>query len=330
VALLSIIARVVLAIVFAIAAVGKALDQPGTRRSMRDFGAPAGMTTALAVLLPALEAVAAGALVVDDVARPGALLVLLLLGAFTFVIVRGLRRGEAPDCHCFGQFHSAPAGRHTVLRNAVMALLALSVLLHEPATLAAFVREASDAEVTAVLLGALLAGAGLVLLRLHERVTEWERELEELKLYGGGTLVPRSVAPEFAAVDAEGREVTLDDLPSGSSGTMLIFVSPDCGPCAALLPSIARWQRALGDVLAIEVLTSAGEADQARMRAEFGIRALREEGRAVSLRFKVSGTPTGVHIGSDGRIANPPAEGAPAIEAVIRQALASGPAAEVV
>ena len=32
-----------------------------------------------------------------------------------------MARGEEPDCHCFGQIHSAPAGPPTLARNAVLA-----------------------------------------------------------------------------------------------------------------------------------------------------------------------------------------------------------------
>src|SRR5205823_5892408 len=37
-------------------------------------------------------------------------------------------RGRRPDCHCFGQLHSAPAGWPTLIRNLVLAAIAGAVV----------------------------------------------------------------------------------------------------------------------------------------------------------------------------------------------------------
>ncbi len=47
---------------------------------------------------------------------------LLLLLAFAGGVARAMSRGQAPDCHCFGQIHSEPAGPSTLIRNAVLAV----------------------------------------------------------------------------------------------------------------------------------------------------------------------------------------------------------------
>ena len=47
--------RVVLAAVFAVAGAAKLLDQPGTRRSLSDFGVPGRTLPVAALLLPLLE-----------------------------------------------------------------------------------------------------------------------------------------------------------------------------------------------------------------------------------------------------------------------------------
>ena len=66
------------------------------------------------LLLPAAELATAAALLFAATARWGALAALLLLAAFIFGLTRALRRGETPDCHCFGQVHSEPASWVTV------------------------------------------------------------------------------------------------------------------------------------------------------------------------------------------------------------------------
>ena len=47
---------------------------------------------------------------------------------FVVGISINLARGRTPDCHCFGQLHSAPAGWKTLARNGVLAAVAGFVL----------------------------------------------------------------------------------------------------------------------------------------------------------------------------------------------------------
>src|SRR5918992_5454999 len=51
-----------------------------------------------------------------------------LLMLFVVGIALNLARGRKPDCHCFGQLHSAPAGWNTLARNGVLAAVAGFVL----------------------------------------------------------------------------------------------------------------------------------------------------------------------------------------------------------
>ena len=47
---------------------------------------------------------------------------------FAGAIVVSLLRGRAPDCHCFGQLHSAPAGAWTLARIVRLGALAVAVV----------------------------------------------------------------------------------------------------------------------------------------------------------------------------------------------------------
>ncbi len=51
-----------------------------------------------------------------------------LLSVFVVGITYNLARGRNPECHCFGQLHSAPAGWKTLARNGVLAAVAGFVL----------------------------------------------------------------------------------------------------------------------------------------------------------------------------------------------------------
>src|SRR5438552_6717067 len=102
--------RILLAAVFATAGVGKLRDLEGSREAMRDFGVSERIASPAGLLLPLGELAAAVLLVLRPTAQVGAALALVLLLAFVAGIANALRHGVTPDCHCFGQIHSAPAG----------------------------------------------------------------------------------------------------------------------------------------------------------------------------------------------------------------------------
>src|SRR5438093_6407544 len=107
------LARVVLAGVFGVAALAKLADREGSRVAMGEFGVPERFAGPLAVLLPAAELTVAVTLLLTPTARGGAVAALALLALFIAAIGANLARGRKPDCHCFGQLHSAPAGPAT-------------------------------------------------------------------------------------------------------------------------------------------------------------------------------------------------------------------------
>ena len=147
--------RVVLAAVFAVAGAAKLLDREGTSRSLSEFGVPDRALPAAALLLPLLELATAVALIPSGSARWGALAALALLLGFIGGIANALARGEAPDCHCFGQVHSAPAGRGALARNAVLAALAGIVVWNGPGpSIPEWVSARTPAELVAVAMGA--------------------------------------------------------------------------------------------------------------------------------------------------------------------------------
>ncbi|HZQ83637.1 MAG TPA: MauE/DoxX family redox-associated membrane protein [Acidimicrobiales bacterium] len=123
------IARLLLAVVFAVAAVGKLMDREGTRRALVEFGVPASLAEPGALVLPFAELAVSAFCLVGPVAVWGAMGALVLLAFFSTGIAVSLAHGRRPDCHCFGQLHSAPAGPGTLARNAVFIVLAGVILL---------------------------------------------------------------------------------------------------------------------------------------------------------------------------------------------------------
>ncbi len=122
------IARLLLALVFAVAGVAKLADRTGSSQAVRDFGLPAALAAPLGILLPLAELAVAAALIPTSTAWWGAVGALALLTLFVAGIGINLARGRKPDCHCFGQLHSAPAGWSTLLRNGALAAVAGFVL----------------------------------------------------------------------------------------------------------------------------------------------------------------------------------------------------------
>src|SRR5437870_4671970 len=121
---LLLLARVVLGAVFLLAAVSKLADRQGSRHAVGDFGVPNWLRTPIALLLPFVELAVGVLLLSGAFTRLGVFAALALLILFTTAIAISLARGKTPDCHCFGQLHSAPVGSSTLIRNALLTALA--------------------------------------------------------------------------------------------------------------------------------------------------------------------------------------------------------------
>src|SRR5690349_19705229 len=114
------VARLLLAAVFAIAGVSKLADRAGTVQSIIDFGVPAMLARPVASLLPLWELACAAALIPSATALRGAIASGASLIVFIAAIAVNLARGRRPECHCFGQLHSTPVGWPTVARNTAL------------------------------------------------------------------------------------------------------------------------------------------------------------------------------------------------------------------
>lgn len=319
-------AQILLAAVFATAAVGKLLDLKGSRRAMANFGVPERLAPVLGTLLPFAELAVAVTLIPVPTARWGALGGLLLLLGFIAGIGAALARGQAPDCHCFGQIHSAPAGKGTLARNAVLAGLALVVVIHGAGTpLDDWVSARSAAELAAVGLGIATLGLAMFATRLwternHARTVAETAQAELQSLPPG--LPVGLPAPGFALPDMHGEMRTLRGLVEDGRPVMLIFTGPRCGACKAMMPDLGRWQQALGDRLRIALL-SGGTVDENRASVEeHGVEnVILQEDYEVMWEYRVRATPTAIVVAPDLSVATLPATGAISIEPLVRLAL---------
>lgn len=114
-----------LAAVLAWAGAGKARRPARTAASFAGLGLP--MPAALARLVPAAELVTAALLLSRPVV--GGSLALLLLSAFTLLLGGRLRGGGTVHCACFGSARAEPLTSAALVRNVLLAVVALGVAL---------------------------------------------------------------------------------------------------------------------------------------------------------------------------------------------------------
>ena len=319
-------ARVLLALVFLVAAVGKLADMDGTREALGEFHVPRRLIEPAAWLLPAAELLAAALLMIAPTARVGAILAILLLGAFVAGIAGAMARGEAPDCHCFGQISSSPAGRGTLIRNALLAAVALFVAIYGPGdSISAWVSGGEGAAIVAVVAVAAavgFAGWSVQLWRERRRLADEVGRLQsQLAAFPPGLPVGAS-APRFGLSAVDGQVMTLDALLARGRPVALMFVSPDCGPCAVMLPDIARWQARLDDRITIAV-PARGPVEQTRqMAAQYGLEnVLIDDHDEVFSAYRGTATPSVVILSPDGKVTSRMHSTHAIIEGVIRKSL---------
>src|SRR5262249_32693354 len=207
-------------------------DQAGTRRALADFGAPARLLQPLGVLLPLAELATAVALLFQPTARWGALSAALLLGLFVAGIARAMARGQAPDCDCFGQISSSPAGWRTLARNAILMAPAIFVVAYGPGnSIDAWVSARSAAELIAVFAGAAAIALGALCVRLwltnRGLREDLARAAESLSVFPPGLPVG-APAPGFALPDVDGEVTTLEELLAEGQPLALVFIGSGC------------------------------------------------------------------------------------------------------
>ena len=345
---LMLLARLVLAGVFVVAGVAKLLDLAGSQKAMRDFGLPEPFATIAGYGLPVAELLAAVLLLPNLTAGWGGALASVLLIGFIGGIAYNLQRGNRPDCHCFGQLQSEPIGPPTLIRNGVLLALAafvtIGAITYGPGPSLLDWALGMNGLAWAVLIGfiliiAVLAGViwmlvhllgqnGRLLVRLDkieealananiavEDDEEEDEALEEGLPYG-------SPAPAFSLTGLHGEQMTLAALRAAGNPILLIFTSPSCRPCNALLPDIGKWQREHRSQLTVAMISQGDAEAYLAKSAEHGLsNLLLQQNNEVADAYKVQGTPTGILIRADGTIGSGLAPGGDAIRKLLQQAL---------
>jgi hypothetical protein len=326
----ALVLRVALAAVLVTAAVGKLLDRSGSRQALRGFGVPPRVAAVGSELLPIVEFAIAVALVLRPSAQWGAVAAAVLLLTFVGGIVNVLAHGRRPACHCFGIFHSEPAGPRALVRNsALVALAALAAALGPGPSISTWVAQRRAAELVAIALGLFVAVLVFLLLRSQRKNVRLAASLAEKEAALAAIppgLPVGAFAPEFDLFDAgSGERITLGSLLARGKPVLLVFTGPLCTPSRELLPELARWQRSLADHLTLATVTHGDPEHHAYEVGVLGMHKVGIQCDFVTTRaYRVTGTPSAVLISPDGRIAAPVAQAGHAIEAVVRLTLRKG------
>jgi uncharacterized membrane protein YphA (DoxX/SURF4 family) len=301
--------RLILAAVFLTAGLAKLADLPGSRAAVAGFGVPERAARPLGTALPLLELATALALLPAAGARAGALAAAVLLGVFCVAITHSMRHGRAPECHCFGQVHSAPAGARTLARNGGLLALAVAVLAlgwdRGGTSATAWLTHLDAASALALTLGiVIVAGAvsGYALLRQNGRLLRRIDELEQRP----GTASPPAVPGLEVGTAAPPLGLELGDRP-----VALVFVDPRCGPCGLVLDRLAA-APLRADVIIVSPSPVAQRAGRVTL----------DPGGVVARAYRIPGTPAAVAVDAEGRIASPPAAGPDGVAEILTRVAA--------
>jgi len=342
--ILLLVARLLLAVVFVVAGLAKIADLKGSQKAVEGFGVPSFLAIPLGTILPFAELAVAIALIPTAWAFYGAIGAAVLLLAFIIGIGANLSVGRQPDCHCFGQLHSEPVGAPTLIRNIILAVIAGFVIWQGAAynnvglsavnwitTLTAF---QAVVLVVGVILVALLAVETWLLLQTMTQQGKLLIRLELLEENGGGIgneasnptfgLPEDTQAPEFELPDLDGNLVSLSGILAQNAdekkAAFLVFTSPHCGPCEAMMPNYVGWQEKYADKLTMIMISQGTVEENQKKVAGYGVNyLLLQQDKEVADAYMVRGTPSGVAIRFDGGTYGKMAEGEDNILALLRE-----------
>jgi hypothetical protein len=318
--------RLVLFGVFLLAGATKLVNLAGFRKVLPDFGIPGSLSAPVAIVLPIAELILAAALIPAKLAWYAGWGALALFGIFILAVGFAMLRGRKPDCNCFGQLYSAPVGLSTLIRNAVLAVFALSVVvagrLHAGPELWTWLASLQgNQRKSAIVSGCIILVCFLFVLdRARPEAAEPESvassdDSESRYAEAGESASSGSVpsaqgiglpigtpAPDFELVSLTGETCSLQSL-CGGKRVLLIFSSPYCDPCAALVPQLMRWMREMENLPNI-VLISRGSAkdNMAKLKGFEPSRVLLQRTFEVSDAYDNISTPSAVLVGADWRI----------------------------
>ncbi|MBK8467431.1 MAG: redoxin domain-containing protein [Chloracidobacterium sp.] len=329
------ILRLALAGIFGLAGVAKFLDLAGSEKAFKEFGVPAAIAKPSSIALSVFEIAIAVLFLFTTTSWVAAVCALFLLVLFIGQMIYQMAKGNAPDCHCFGQIHSEPVGKISVIRNMVFAIPTAFLVIRGIGAQGMSLADPS-LDVMQLVFGIASVAFFVTVLFHLKHISEQQRqimrrlEIIELVAQEGGSVtrdeagLPNeglpigAIFPDFQLPDLSGGVVALDDLKAERKPILFLFVSPTCNPCKALLPEFEQWQSDLNEVMKI-VFLSNGSAEENAGKFAGSARKLilLQNEREVADAVKAQWTPTAILLDANGRIASHVAAGDGAIRELV-------------
>ncbi len=337
-------ARIFLSAIFIVAGAAKLLDREGSVSAMADFGLPFRLASPIGTILPIVELVTGFALLIDATVFWGALAALLLQIAFIGAIAVNLAQGRRPDCHCFGQLHSSPAGWRTIFRNAAFALLAGFILWSTGDNTRTGITGSLDGySTTQLIAAAMFLGAVILIAGQTALIARLVCKLEDLRAdkrppsppQPGAALteeapvmtaraqvepgVTQSLMPDFNLRDLDDMPVsTAPVLANHNVPVLILFLSPDCWFCASLVPRIREWRSLHRREFSTVIITTGAIKPNRTVFGRPGIGpVLIQQSHEVSDWFGTEGHPAAVLVSPAGAMQSPLMFGKGSIETFV-------------
>ena len=330
--------------VFGVAGIAKLADLKGSREAMRGFGVPSSLAPALAVVLPIAEIGVAAALLFTQFSWFGSIGATALFAVFIAGMGYQMAKGNAPDCHCFGQVHSEPVSAKSIVRNVILLLPALFLVFRGNAFQGLSVADLSQENVqTLVVIGclAVLVYLAVFLQKVVGNQAEIIRRIDLIEVMAhDGAVVERAEAgapndglpigallPAFDLPVPAGGSLSNDGLAEIGRPSIFFFVKPTCIPCKALVPRFEEWAGELAGRFNVIFVSSGTAAENAeKFQLENESRILLQNDREFADLVHAKWTPSAIFVDANGRIASHVAAGDVAIEELVEKVKASDPA----
>jgi uncharacterized membrane protein YphA (DoxX/SURF4 family) len=315
--MLGLAARLTLATVFAVAAIGKLRHLGAAGEMLRSLGLPSTPLTTIGLSLG--ELLLCAGLLTARWAHHAALVATLTLIGFTLALLVTRLRGRTPVCACFGGAEPSPVTARTLIRN--LALVGVGAV----ATAIAGAQELDQWVLVGLAVAVVSAVGAAATASLVRRYGQALLRIQELEARLAAPDGQRPAA--FGTAVRPAPNIEFLSLPDGDviapsvngRRDLFVFLHPDCGHCHALLPEIRDWQlttTAAAAPVIRPVLIADSDADTTLFQTAGISDLLLDLDGAASRAWGVTAFPAGVMIDHEGRMTVEPQFGAPAIRSL--------------
>lgn len=339
---IALLSRFLLALIFLFSSISKLANRDATTNAVLNLGVPIRWAKLVSKGLPIVELALVPLLLYFPTSFLGAIFALLLLILFTVFISINLRKGNNVECHCFGEFSSQPISWLTVARNIVFMLLTLVVIgtfnLSSPILFSSIFDNFRNIEIyliaTTILFIVIFFIQGWFIVHLTQQQGRLLLRLEELESFADAAKQRRigrqhstytsnkisigDKVPSFLSSTLSKRDFSLAKYLKTNNKLVLFFVDPNCGPCRALFPEIAYWQKKYGDFASFILISKGTQNENLTIAKNLNASEyLVQENSELNTLFGIHSTPSAFVISSDGYMETNIARGAIQIKELI-------------